>query len=171
MNRLLTYLILIILASAAVGCGGFEERDVELCLFDNLELKECYNINLKIAVNENNVVYEYFDSTENKEYKPTIDRLTTTDSIILCDYWDCPITDYRDYIIENKSYRVNKYFYDEEFSVDEEYEFYFSDTVGLLISTGGFWGGHATYSSNRLSDLLINSIKQDSTGFWLLNVY
>jgi len=172
MNRLLTYLILIIVASAAVGCqDDSEEIDVELCFFDNLELKECYNINLKIDTNENSVVYEYFDDTENKEYKPTIDRLTNTDSIIACDYLYCSITDYRDYIIDNKSYRVNKYFYDEEFSVDEEYEFFFSDSVGLLISSGGVWGRHTTYSSNKLSELLIISIKEDSTGFWLLNIY
>jgi len=84
---------------------------------------------------------------------------------------NCSLIATKTFKIKNKDFTVLKYYYDVENSIDEESSFFYQDNYGLLVCFNDGWLDLIfSMEYDNISRILIDSIINDRTGFYLRNI-
>ena len=87
------------------------------------------------------------------------------DSIILRNSDTCKLTSCKDFFIDNKTYRICKYYFDYPQVYDDEFEYLINDSLGLLQAYALAWRNYARYDVDSTSTQLNNLLLKDSSNF------
>ncbi|GAA5024491.1 hypothetical protein GCM10011506_08160 [Marivirga lumbricoides] len=129
------------------------------------ELKGIDSAVLKVAELDNSKRYQYvpYDKPDANITYYEFKILENEDSLYFYEA-PCPLIDTAIYSVNNKDYKVLKYYYDVENSVDEESVIYFTDKYGvLIIFNEGWYIMEGIFDYDEISKQLANMILSDST--------
>lgn len=149
----LTFVILLTLES----CNRSKETSVVFVnSFVSDSLINKTQLELEI-INENdclNYIYTYYDSKKTKYSIFKACELSAYYNNV-----ECSLVKIEEYLIENGSYEILTYLFDEENSVDEELILFFNKDYGLIMEYSKHWNLSKTFISDETTQELISQIE------------
>lgn len=150
----------------SINCTAKKDNDIVLVKrYVHGKLERIDSLYLKKSQNKNLISYNYILNKDTLDY--SFLKSSKNDSIIY--FWglNCSLVSERVYIVNNHSFKILKYYYDEEDSFDEESSFFYNEKYGFLLGYNNGWSNLIfTMESDKFSKILIDSIINDTTDFY-----
>ncbi len=161
-NFIFLFLITILISSCNSDGVICKNKNVIIRHYNHLKLKHSDTMQLDCYYKNDKIHYIYKIKNDTSIY--SFSKNLTNDSTIKS-YIDFKLTLNKTIIIERIKYKVSKYQ-----SVNKRNYFY-NDAYGLLLVSGNDKQGYfLTISYNSISESIIQSIVNDTTGFFICNV-
>ena len=153
-------------------CGCIKNpanKTIILNCYQKNKISKSTNLALRVDKKNDTLIYFYrsiLDSVDT--YAFVFSRNKIYDSIIRIYENDCPLIEKKCITVENNEYEILKYYFDEKNLVDEEISYFINWKYGLLVCYDDAWKNLSyTISYDKISKQLIDSIKNDKTGFYV----
>ncbi len=162
----------LIIFQAFIGCkqNQFENMD-KLVLLNSYRRDSVWKTDslfLNKSISNDTLGFIYKQKTDTFGY--SFFKSTYNDSLIYIYGLNCPLVATKTFKIDNNDFKILKYYYDEENSVDEESSFFYHENYGLLVCFNDGWLDLIfSIEYDNTSKILIDSIINDRSGFYLQN--
>ncbi|TKG91571.1 hypothetical protein EYV94_21335 [Puteibacter caeruleilacunae] len=161
-------LLLLLLQLSFVSCADYtSKKKVVLHHYSDNKIVKSDSIDLVLERKETGVKYLYTSGVDTL----ACSFLKSSDSTFIYQKKSCPLESTKIVCINNHSYCVEKYLYDETDIIDEECDLFYCKEYGLLILYDRGWCNLViTIEYDAIAEKIIETVFSDTTGFYLGNL-